>query len=109
MLRILEGFGVSRADAEVYVYLARRGPTRSIDLAVDIGKTRPQIYPTLRRLAKKGVVTHSKCRPSLFSALAFEELLERYVMLNMEQAKIIEETKEQLLTSLKDRTGQNNM
>lgn len=109
MLRILEGFGVSKADAEVYVYLARRGPTRSIDLAIDIGKTRPQIYPILRRLTKKGVVTHSKCRPAFFSALAFEELLERYVKLNMEQAKIIEETKEQLLTSLRNRIDQHNM
>jgi sugar-specific transcriptional regulator TrmB len=103
VLRILEGFGVSKADAEVYVYLAKRGPTRSIDLAVNIGKTQQQIYSILRRLNKKGVVTHSKCRPALFSALAFEVLIEQYVKLNIEQAKIIEETKEQLLTSLKNR------
>jgi hypothetical protein len=44
----------------------------------------------------------------LFSALAFEELLERYVKLNMEQAKIIEDTKEQLLTSSKDRTDRDS-
>ncbi len=109
VLKILEGFGVSKADADVYVYLAKRGPTRSLDLAVDFGKTQPQIYPILRRLNKKGVVTHSKSRQVLFSALAFEELLERYVKLNMEQAKIIEETKEQLLTSLKNRTDQRSL
>jgi sugar-specific transcriptional regulator TrmB len=108
VLRILQGFGISKADAEVYVYLAKRGPTRSTDLAVDFGKTQPQIYPILRRLHKRGIVTHSKSRQVLFSALAFEELLERYVKLNMEQARIIEETKEQLLTSSKDRTDRDS-
>ncbi len=109
VLKILEGFGVSKADAEVYVYLARMGPTRSKDLAVNIGKTQPQIYPILRRLNKKGMITNDKCRPTLFSALEFEEILERYVKLNMEQAKIIEETKEQLLSNLKKRTDRRNM
>ena len=109
MLKILEGFGVSKADAEVYVYLARRGPTRSVDLAVDFGKTQLQIYPVLRRLNKKGVITLSKSRQVMFSALAFEELLERYVKLNMEQAKIIEETKEQLITNLKNKTDQRSL
>jgi hypothetical protein len=41
----------------------------------------------------------------LFSALSFEELLERYVKFTMEQAKIIEETKENLLTDSKYRTN----
>ncbi len=109
MLRILEGFGVSKTDAEVYVLLAKTGPTRSKDLAVNIGKTQPQTYSILRRLNKKGVVTYGKCRPALFSALEFEEILERYVKFNMEQAKIIEETKEQLLSNLKKRTDRRNM
>ncbi len=109
MFRILEGFGVSKADAEVYVLLAKKGPTRSKDLAFNVGKTQPQIYSILRRLNKKGMIAHSKCRPVLFSALEFEELLERYVKLNMEQAKIIEETKEQLLSSLKNRSDRRNM
>ena len=103
VLRILEGFGISKADAEVYVYLAKRGPTRSVDLAVDFGKTQQQIYPILRRLNKKGVVKNSKSRQMLVSALAFEELLERYVKLNMEQAKIIEEAKRTATRQLKKR------
>jgi sugar-specific transcriptional regulator TrmB len=93
VLRILQGFGINKTDAEVYVYLAKRGPTRSVDLAVDFGKTQQQIYPILRRLNKKGIVKNSRSRQMLFSALAFEGLLERYVKLNMEQAKIIEEAK----------------
>ncbi len=100
MLRILEGVGVSKAEAEVYVYLAKWGPTRSLDLAVNIGKTQPQINSILRRLNKKGVVKYSKRRSRLFSALDFEEVIERYVKLNIEQAMVIEEVKEKLLNSL---------
>jgi sugar-specific transcriptional regulator TrmB len=104
VLSILQGFGISKVDAEVYVYLAKRGPTRSGDLAFDFGKTQPQVYPILRRLNKKGVIKQSKNRQMLFSAVGFEELLERYVKLNMEQAKMIEDAKEQLLTILKNRS-----
>lgn len=109
MLRILEGVGISKVEAEVYVYLARWGPTRSIDLAVNIGKTQPQINSILRRLNKKGVVKYSKCRSRLFSALDFGEVIERYVKLNMEQAKVIEEVKEQLLSSLGSATHQHDV
>jgi sugar-specific transcriptional regulator TrmB len=103
ILKILEGFGVSKADAEVYIYLAKRAPTRSADLAVAFGKTQQQICPVLSRLDKKGIVKQTKSRQILFSALTFEELLERYVRFNIEQAKSIEETKEQLLIDQKER------
>jgi sugar-specific transcriptional regulator TrmB len=103
VLKILEGFGVSKADAEVYIYLAKRTPTRSADLAYAFGKTQQQIYQILCRLDKKGVVKQTRSRQMLFSALTFEELLERYVRFNIEQAKSIEETKEQLLIDKKER------
>ena len=109
MLRILEGVGVSKAEAEVHVYLAKWGPTRSIDLAVNIGKTQPQINSILRRLNKKGVVRYSRCRLRLFLALDFEEVLERYMRLNMEQAKVFEEIKEQLLSSLGSATHRHDV
>lgn len=105
VLKILEGFGISKSDAEVYIYLASRVPTKRADLALAFGKPQQQIYQILRRLDKKGIVTHSKSRQILFSALSFEDLLERYVKFNMEQAKIIKETKDQLLTKSKDRTN----
>jgi sugar-specific transcriptional regulator TrmB len=101
--KILEGFGFSKADVEVYIYLAKRPPTSKADLAVAFGKTQHQIHQTLRRLSVDGVVKHSKNRQMLFSALPFEELIERYVKFNMEQAKIIEEAKEYLLKNGKNR------
>ncbi len=107
VLRLLEDFGFSRVDAEVYVYLAKTGPQKGKDLNNGLKMTKQQLYPALESLQKKGVVTRSPERPALFSALAFEELLNLYVKLNEEKAQIIKETKEELLASWRDMTKKN--
>lgn len=58
--------------------------------------SKQQLYPVLKNLKKKGVVTTKPERATLFSALAFEELLKRYVKINIKQAETIKETKQEL-------------
>ncbi len=108
VLRALEGFGLSRVESEVYVYLAKSGPSKTEELCECLRIPKQQLYRALKGLEKKGIVT-SKAEPvALFSALAFEELVNRYVRLNVEQAKIIKETKQQLLDSWRSMTKENN-
>ena len=99
VLKTLEGLGLSRADAEVYVYLAKKGPRKGRRLANDLQITKQQLYPSLRNLEKKGIVTVSLDRPALFSAVAFEKVLELLIEIKVEQAKAIKETKKKLLDS----------
>jgi sugar-specific transcriptional regulator TrmB len=99
VLKTLEGLGLSRVDAEVYVYLAKKGPRKGRKLANDLQITKQQLYPSLRNLEKKGIVTTSLDRPALFSALAFEKVLELLITIKMDQAKAIKETKKELLKS----------
>ena len=108
VLRTLEGFGLTRRDAEVYVYLAKAGPRKGRDLTTGLKMTKQQLYPILKGLQKKGVVTSSSKRPALFSALAFEELLNLIVKLNLEQAQIIKETKDELLANWRNAAKKNN-
>ena len=108
MLRTLESFGLKRVDAEVYVYLAKKGPQKGIDLADTLKIRKQQLYPILKTLQDKGVVTASPERPALFSALAFEKALDLLVEANMEQAKAIEETKQELLSDWRDMTKRDN-
>ena len=108
VLRLLEASGFSRVTAEVYVHLAKMGPKNGRDLTSGLKMTKQQLYPILKSLQKKGIVTISPKRPALFSALAFEELLNLYVKLNVDQAKIIKETMEELLASWRDITKKNN-
>ena len=98
VLRTLEGFGLSRVDAEVYVYLAKQGPQRGGAIAEALKIRRQQLHSILKALQDKGVVTASSERPVLFSAVAFEKALDLLVEADIEQAKAIKDTKEELLS-----------
>jgi len=108
VLNTLESFGLSRVESEVYVYIAKAGPSRLKDLSNALRMTKVQLHSTLQNLEKKGIVTSKPERSALFSALAFEELINRYVELNIEQAKIIKETRQELLDNWRKMGKQNN-
>jgi sugar-specific transcriptional regulator TrmB len=97
VLKTLEGFGLSRTDAEVYVYLAKKGSKKGRELADALQITKQQLYPALTNLKNKGIVTVSHERPALFSAVAFDKVLELLITIKVEQVKAFEETKKQLM------------
>lgn len=99
VLKTLESFGLSRVESEVYVYLAKVGPSKAKDLSSGLRMTKQQLYPVLNSLKKKGIVASRPERAMLFSALAFEELLSLFMKLGAEQQKTIEETKRELTNS----------
>jgi sugar-specific transcriptional regulator TrmB len=105
VLKTLEGFGLSRTDAEVYVYLAKKGSKKGRELANALQITKQQLYPALTNLKNKGIVTVSRERPALFSAIAFEKVLELLITIKMDQAKAIKETKKELLNSWRSIDG----
>lgn len=86
-------------DAEVYVYLAKKGPKKGRALANALQVTKQQLYPSLKNLKNKGVVTASLERPALFSAVAFEKVIELLIAIKVEQAKAVKETKKELMDS----------
>jgi sugar-specific transcriptional regulator TrmB len=108
MLQLLKNLGFSRVEAEVYVYLTKTGPTKAKDLTIGLRITKQQLYPALKGLKKRRIVSSRPERHALFSALAFEELLNRYVKTNLEQADTIKKTKEELLTNWRNMAKQNN-
>ena len=99
VLRALEGLGLERVNAEVYVYLAKKGPQKGLDVAGALKIRKQQLHSILKNLQTKGVVTASSECPRLFSAVPFEKALEVLAEANMEQAKAIKESKEELFSS----------
>jgi sugar-specific transcriptional regulator TrmB len=63
-----------------------------------------KLYPILKNLQNKGIVNVSPLYPSLFFAIAFEEALDMLVKADLEQAKAIKETKNELLSSWQSMT-----
>jgi sugar-specific transcriptional regulator TrmB len=98
MLKTLESLGLKHLDAEVYVYLAQNNPQKARDIAEALETYKRQLYRSLRKLQRKGMVSASQERPALFSAVSFDKVLDLCIKTNKEEAQRIEENKEQILS-----------
>jgi sugar-specific transcriptional regulator TrmB len=99
VLKILENFGLARTDAEVYVYLAKKGPKQEKDLSSAFKISEQQLDSTLKNLQSKGIVIASVEQSALFSAVAFERVLDLFVKANIKQAYALSATKQEILAS----------
>jgi sugar-specific transcriptional regulator TrmB len=107
VLQLIKRLGFSRVEAEVYVHLAKAGPKSSKDIAEGLNFNPQQLHLVLKSLQDKGAVKTSRRRTILFSALAFEELLASFVETNINQAQVIQKTKQDLLASWQEMVGKN--
>ncbi|HLN44398.1 MAG TPA: helix-turn-helix domain-containing protein [Candidatus Sulfotelmatobacter sp.] len=98
VMRILEEFGLSEQDAEIYVYLAKKGPKQKGDLSLALKLTNRELELSLKNLQSKGIVAIILDQFALFSALAFEKVLDMAIKVNIERASAVKETKEELLS-----------
>ena len=98
MVKTLESLGLKHLDAEVYVYLVQHDPQKAKDIAKALETYKRQLYRSLRNLQHKGMISASQERPARFSAVAFDKVLDQFIIENREEAQRIEENKEQLLS-----------
>jgi len=70
--------------------------------------TKQQLHPALKDLKKKRVVNSRPERDTLLWVVTLEELLNRYVKTNLEQAESLQETKEELLANWRNMDKQYN-
>lgn len=96
VIKALIGLGLTRSDAEVYVYLAKKGPQIGVDLVKALNFSRKKFYASLKNLQTKGLVTKDR---RIFSPLPFEEALDLLIKKEKEQAQAMHESKEELLTT----------
>jgi sugar-specific transcriptional regulator TrmB len=96
VLKTLESLGLSEAEAKVYVYLAKVGPSQAKDVSSGLKMTIQQLRPALNSLKKKGIVTCKFETATVFAALPFEGLLNLFMELGVKQQKNIEEIKKRI-------------
>jgi sugar-specific transcriptional regulator TrmB len=99
VLRTLAILGFFNTDIKVYIYLAKKGTQTGKELSNSLKMQRQRLYPCLRRLQKKGVVNATCQNPVLFSALPFEKVLDLFIEVKREQAKTLQESKKELLST----------
>jgi len=98
---VLGKLGLSQTDAEVYIYLATNGPKKAKAMVNYLDINREQVYRSLKRLQNRGITISNDEHPIKFSAVPFEEVLDMLLKLKKEEAKVLQESKEELISDFK--------
>ena len=98
MIKALVSLGLSRSEAEMYVYIANKGPQKALDIANALNCNKSTVYDNMKKLQKKGLVTKEV---SSFTALPFEETLELLIARERKKTNNFQETKKQILANWK--------
>jgi sugar-specific transcriptional regulator TrmB len=98
----LEGLGLEKFDAQVYVFLGKRGPQKGKEIAKALKISRPHLYHILKTLQNRGLINATLERPARFSAMPFEKALDLFVKSKMEEAQRLQYAKVELLSNWKE-------
>jgi sugar-specific transcriptional regulator TrmB len=94
----LATMGFTANEAQIYIFLAKKGPCDAEKLAAALKVTQPELNHCLKNLKTKRIVTSVQQRPPLFYAISLEKVLDLFMEGNLEKTKWLQENKKQLLT-----------
>jgi sugar-specific transcriptional regulator TrmB len=98
ILKALMNLGLTKAEAQIYFYLTKRGPKKASEITSALKMKRQQLYLVIKRLESKAIVNTTIDRPAKFAAVPFEKVLDSIAKAKFEEAKIIEANKGNLLS-----------
>ena len=98
VFKALEELGLTKLDARIYVFLAKKGPKKAKEVALALRASKQQLYPSLKSLQSKGLVNATLEHPARFSAVPFEKALDLFSKAKMEEARSIQQNKDNLLS-----------
>ena len=97
----LRDFGATEKEAEVYIFLAKRGAQKNSDITKQLKKNKGLVHRILNNLQKKGLVEATLEHPTRYIAVQFEKLIDSFIKSKQEEVTRIEETKKDLLSDWK--------
>jgi sugar-specific transcriptional regulator TrmB len=97
-LDTLTNLGLTLAEAQTYVFLAKKGPHRQKELACALGLTKQQTHSALRGLHAKGMVKVTREPTFQFSAISIEKMLDLMMKAKMEQARDVQANRSEFLS-----------
>jgi len=98
VLKTLVSLGLTQMDAKIYVFLAKKGAQRGIDIRKTLRITKQQLYPSLRSLQKRGIVSSTLEHPARFSAISFEKVLDLFIKAKVEETQRLQRNKKEILS-----------
>jgi sugar-specific transcriptional regulator TrmB len=99
--KTLRNFGLSEKEAEVYIFLGKRGALKGSEITRQLKMNKGQVYRILKGLQKKGLVETTLEYPTRFIAVPFEKVVDSFIKSKREEVALIEKTKKELLSDWK--------
>ena len=98
VLKTLVNLGFTQIDAKIYIFLAKKGAKKGRDIRRALKITKQQLYPSLRTLQKKGIVSSTIEYPARFSAISFEKVLDLFIKAKIEETQRLQQSKDEILS-----------
>jgi sugar-specific transcriptional regulator TrmB len=100
-MKALKGLGLTQVDTQVYILLAKEGPYRMQEVALALKLSEENVDRSLKELQKLSIVKASIERPLNFVAMPLEEVIDLFIEVKKEQAKTMQDSREELLSNWK--------
>ena len=101
VIKALESLGLKMLEAEVYVYVAKNGPKTIIELDEALNYSEKRINVSLRTLIEQALVIKEGTN---FSAIPFEEALERLIKREKQQSQSLQKSRNHFLVTFPKKT-----
>jgi len=99
VLKTLTTLGFDEIEAQIYVYLAKKGTKKARDIRRALKLTKQQFYPGIKRLQSEGIINTTLERPARFSVIPFEQVLDLFIKAKMEEAQRLQQSKTDILAN----------
>ena len=109
LLRALISLGIKRLESEIYIFLVTNGSKKAKQISIDLDLYIQQVYRSLKKLQKIGLVKKSPSRPILFSAIPVEDSLNSFRENKLEEAEFLKENRDKLLSNWKTLIKKNSI
>jgi sugar-specific transcriptional regulator TrmB/predicted transcriptional regulator len=97
--KFLQVLGLSKREIQVYMFLAKSGVQSTSFVAKRLKMERVQAYRTFKKLQEKGFIEATLERPTRFTVVPFENLLETFINAKKSEVASLNEQKESLLST----------
>ena len=97
--RFLQILGLSKREIQVYMFLAKSGVQSTSFVAKRLKMERVQAYRTFKKLQEKGFIEATLERPTRFTIVPFEALVDSFITAKKTEAASLTEQKQNLLVA----------
>lgn len=97
--RFLQILGLSKREIQVYMFLAKSGVQSTSFVAKRLKMERVQAYRTFKKLQEKGFIEATLERPTRFTIVPFETLVDTFINTKKNEVASLNEQKQNLLSA----------